>query len=133
MGKAKFQEQLEQIHLAFTEHVEANRGQAMDVQSAATGEAWLAVDALDRGLVDDLMTSDEYLRAQMSHRDVIAVEPKKQSKSFLDAVRGAADQANGAMHSIAAHLLGYDGSVQTVLDASTQSAKVTFEESNALR
>ena len=41
-GKAKFQEQIEDIHTAFTQHVDTNRGEHLDIEKVGTGEAWLA-------------------------------------------------------------------------------------------
>lgn len=59
-GRKKFQSDLEKIHAIFRSYVLANR-QNLDMNEVATGEHWLAVDAIDLGLVDHLQTSDDYL------------------------------------------------------------------------
>ena len=54
-----------------------------------TGEAWLAVQALPKGLVDVLMTSDEYLhcRAQAGFQ-IIHVGMKQVKQPWLGLWRG---------------------------------------------
>lgn len=64
-GREKFQEDLEKIHRVFRDYVLANRNQ-LDIDKVATGEHWLAKDAFDLKLVDELATSDEYLINKMS-------------------------------------------------------------------
>lgn len=59
-GREKFQEDLEKIHQAFRNYVLQNR-QHINLEEVATGEHWLATDALALKLVDKLSTSDEYL------------------------------------------------------------------------
>lgn len=59
-GKAKFQEQLEETHFLFKDHVKKYRDK-LDIDSVATGEYWLGTKALENKLVDELGTSDDYL------------------------------------------------------------------------
>ena len=63
-GRKKFQEDLEEIHATFKDHVLKNRPQ-LNIDQVSTGEHWLAQDALELGLVDVLQTSDEYLNDKM--------------------------------------------------------------------
>lgn len=76
-GRKKFQEDLEKIHAAFRKYVAANREQ-LDMDQIATGEHWLATDALDLKLVDKLATSDEYLIDKLAGYKVfkLAIPPK---------------------------------------------------------
>ncbi|GBG30535.1 Protease 4 [Hondaea fermentalgiana] len=77
-GMDKFREELEAIHDAFKQHVTSNRPAVKDIESSATGEAWLASQAKERGLVDDLMTSDELLEElETAGRDLIAISLKR--------------------------------------------------------
>lgn len=64
-GRQKFKEELEAIHNRFKELVIQHRPQ-IDLEKVATGEHWLAVDAMELGLVDELLTSDEYIAQRMS-------------------------------------------------------------------
>ncbi len=59
-GRQKFQEDLEKIHTQFRNYVLQNR-QQLDIETVATGEHWLAMDAYDLRLVDSIKTSDTYL------------------------------------------------------------------------
>lgn len=59
-GREKFQEDLDITHQLFKNFVSRYRPQ-LDIDEVATGEIWLGVAALNRQLVDELKTSDEYL------------------------------------------------------------------------
>jgi serine protease SohB len=59
-GREKFQEDLETTHALFKNFVARYRPQ-LDIDDIATGEVWLGLSALEKQLVDELKTSDEYL------------------------------------------------------------------------
>ncbi|WPC07155.1 protease SohB [Pseudomonas sp. MBLB4123] len=59
-GREKFQEDLETIHGLFKGFVSRYRPQ-LQIEEVATGEVWLGLAALEKQLVDELKTSDEYL------------------------------------------------------------------------
>lgn len=89
-GRKKFQEDLEKIHLAFRNYVLANR-QELPVDEVATGEHWLAKDAFDLRLVDNLATSDEILIQKMETFNAFKIElpvkPGLMNKLFKPAMR----------------------------------------------
>ncbi len=59
-GREKFQQDLDITHHLFKNFVSQYRPQ-LAIDEVATGEVWLGVAALDKHLVDELKTSDEYL------------------------------------------------------------------------
>ena len=59
-GRAKLQDQLDNIHKLFREFVAEYRP-SLDMERVSTGEYWHGRDALDLNLVDELRTSDDYL------------------------------------------------------------------------
>ncbi|WJM95553.1 protease SohB [Pseudomonas defluvii] len=59
-GREKFQEDLDVTHQLFKDFVSRYRPQ-LHIDEVATGEVWLGVAALNKHLVDELKTSDEYL------------------------------------------------------------------------
>ena len=59
-GKQKYLADLEAIHQRFKGLVKSHRGQ-LDIDSVADGDFWLAEDAKQLQLVDDIQTSDAYL------------------------------------------------------------------------
>ncbi len=81
-GRQKFQEDLEQIHATFKEYVLKNR-EELDIHKVATGEHWLAKDAMDLKLVDELKTSDEYLAEKMADYNLYQIKVHGK-QSFLD-------------------------------------------------
>lgn len=71
-GREKFQADLEHIHTLFKQHV-AERRPHLDIDSIATGEVWYGQDALAKGLVDALGTSEAYLMQKVAESRVISV------------------------------------------------------------
>jgi len=76
-GRKKFQEDLEKIHTAFRNYVMTNRTQ-LDMDKVSTGEHWLAIDAFELSLVDQLTTSDDYLINKMQGYKAfqLTIQPK---------------------------------------------------------
>lgn len=68
-GREKFQEDLETTHELFKGFVARYRPQ-LSIEEIATGEIWLGQAALGRHLVDDLLTSDEYLAERAREADL---------------------------------------------------------------
>lgn len=68
-AREKMQQDLQEIHLAFKEYIGVNRV-GVDLERVATGEHWLASDALKLKLVDRLQTSDDYLLYASHHADI---------------------------------------------------------------
>ncbi|MEN3158777.1 protease SohB [Alkalimonas sp. NCh-2] len=77
-GREKFQQELEQTHQLFKDHVFRHRD-VLDMEQVATGEYWLASQALEYKLVDKLQTSDDFLLERVQQRRVLQVkfQPKK--------------------------------------------------------
>ena len=78
-GREKLREELEDIHALFKEYV-ADWRPSLDLDAVSTGEAWYGQRALDRALVDELVTSDEYLAGACADAEVFEVawvEPKR--------------------------------------------------------
>ncbi|MBK5410492.1 protease SohB [Pseudomonas sp. TH34] len=68
-GREKFQEDLDITHQLFKNFVSRYRPQ-LAIDDVATGEVWLGVAALDKQLVDQLQTSDEYLATKAKTAEV---------------------------------------------------------------
>ncbi len=71
-GREKFMEDLEDTHALFKEFVKEHR-EVVDIDAVASGDVWYGSRAMGVNLIDGLMTSDEYLNAQMDNSDVYAV------------------------------------------------------------
>lgn len=76
--REKFLEDLEDTYDLFKDFVALNRP-VVDIEAVATGEVWYGQRALDKLLVDELMTSDAYLQACLPDKDLFEVRyvPKK--------------------------------------------------------
>jgi serine protease SohB len=59
-GREKFQEELEEVHQLFKQHVNMHRPQ-LDIEAIATGKAWYGHQCLELKLIDQIQTSDDYL------------------------------------------------------------------------
>jgi len=90
-GKQKFVEDLHETHDLFKEFVKTNRP-SVDVESVANGDVWYGTQALGVNLVDEVLTSDEYLCDKMATSDVYSVQYK--CKKSLHEKFGMAAQAS---------------------------------------
>lgn len=71
-GRKKFVEELEDTHTLFKQFVSEYRPQ-LDLAEVATGEVWFGRRALDKGLIDGVSTSDDYLFKACEDADVYQV------------------------------------------------------------
>ncbi len=71
-GREKFIEELEETHTLFKEFVSDSRPQ-LDISAIATGEVWYGKQAIGNQLIDELMTSDEYIMGSCDNADVYQV------------------------------------------------------------
>lgn len=69
-GREKFQEELDITHRLFKNFVVHYRPQ-LSIDEVATGEVWLGVAAMERKLVDEIKTSDEYLAEKARTAEVV--------------------------------------------------------------
>ena len=72
-GRAKLKQELEETHALFKQFLNVHRPQ-LDLAAVATGEHWHGLRALELKLVDDLVTSDDYLTKRSHEADVYAVQ-----------------------------------------------------------
>src|SRR4029453_8646314 len=70
--RAKLTEEVADTHALFKEFVAEHRPQ-VDVEAVGTGGHWYGAGALDLGLVDELVTSDDYLLAARRDADIYEV------------------------------------------------------------
>lgn len=98
--RAKAQEDVQAVHEAFKGMVQQQRN-SLDVDEVATGEVFLGGEAMQRGLVDRLATSDEVLEEFMKLSDVIQVSiaPKKKGP-LRELLEGRVEAAEGAVASL---------------------------------
>nr|WP_318153329.1 protease SohB [Halomonas sp. ML-15] len=71
-GREKFIEDLEGIHSLFKAYVSERRPQ-LDIEAVATGEIWYGSEAPDKGLADEVGTSEAYLLDRMAEARVLKV------------------------------------------------------------
>lgn len=70
--RVKMQASLEALHTQFKDFVTLHRP-GVDIAQVATGEHWHAAVALELGLVDKLMTSDDYLLTSSANADLYEI------------------------------------------------------------
>tara|TARA_Y100001970_G_C14246101_1_gene868362 strand:- start:2070 stop:3203 length:1134 start_codon:yes stop_codon:yes gene_type:complete len=72
-GKKKLQGDLVSIHEAFKKLI-INSRPKVDIESVSTGEYWLATEAKEKGLVDEIMTSDDYINSKIDNFEIIEIK-----------------------------------------------------------
>ena len=78
-GREKFIEDLQDTHQLFKAYV-AERRPKIDIDKVATGDVWFGSRALELSLVDELMTSDEYLSSQAKESKVYEINYVQKKK-----------------------------------------------------
>jgi len=71
-GREKFREELEDTHHLFKKFVHEHRP-ILDIEKLATGEHWYGTKAIELKLIDELMTSDDYLLSKKDRSDIFEV------------------------------------------------------------
>lgn len=90
-GREKFRESLNDTHSLFKDFVKQMRP-SLDIEQVATGEHWYGVQALEKGLVDSVGTSDDLILSLMEGREVISLR-YTQRKKLLDRLTGSAAES----------------------------------------
>ncbi len=72
-AKAKFREEIEDIHVLFKDFIVQHRPD-VDIVKVSTGESWPGTRALEKNLVDELKTSDDYLLESSKDADIYEVK-----------------------------------------------------------
>jgi serine protease SohB len=85
--RAKVQEEVDEMHDLFKRFIHENRP-GMDMAAIATGEVWTGMQALERGLIDAIDTSDEWITDKCRDASVyrVAWEQKKPFKDRLSSL-----------------------------------------------
>ncbi len=83
-GRDKFKQDLLDTHNLFKSHVSQHRPE-LAIDKVANGDIWYGTEALNNGLVDQVMTSDEYLMQLADEADVyeVSYEMKKSLQEKL--------------------------------------------------
>ena len=96
--RAKLKEELEDVHTLFKAAVGRYRAE-LDLEAIATGEHWYGTRALELGLADEILTSDELLLQRASERDLYHVSYKiKQplQKRIMSNIDGTLEKVDAA-------------------------------------
>ncbi len=73
--REKLSEQLEDIHVLFKDFI-TNQRKNIDIDKVATGEYWYGKRALELNLIDEIMTSDEYILSIKDKFNIIHIKYK---------------------------------------------------------
>ncbi|HBC0585454.1 TPA: protease SohB [Enterobacter cloacae] len=92
-GRQKFREDLNETHHLFKEFVHRMRP-ALDIDQVATGEHWYGTQALEKGLVDEVGTSDDLLLNLMEGRELVGVRFTQRKRLFDRFTNSAAESAD---------------------------------------
>ena len=71
-GRDKVKEDVEEMHVLFKTWVKDHRP-SVDIDNIATGETWVGLQALEKAMIDEIMTSDECIVKACDDADVYEV------------------------------------------------------------
>ncbi|MRS89122.1 protease SohB [Enterobacteriaceae bacterium RIT714] len=92
-GRQKFREDLDETHHLFKDFVKRMRP-SLDIEQVATGEHWYGIQAQEKGLVDEVGTSDDLLLSLMDGRELVGVRFTQRKKLLDRFTNSAADSAD---------------------------------------
>lgn len=92
-AREKFNQDLDNIHRIFKEHIAEHRKQVV-INEVATGEYWLAKEAFSHKLVDKLITSDEYLHSKEKTHQLIKVQYQAKTNFLAKLIKPVAQTLN---------------------------------------
>lgn len=71
-GRDKVKEDVEEMHAIFKDWVKQHRPE-VEIDGIATGETWIGLQAIQRNMIDEVITSDECIIRACDEADVFAV------------------------------------------------------------
>lgn len=92
-GRQKFREDLNETHHLFKDFVKRMRP-SLDIEQVATGEHWYGIQAQEKGLVDEVGTSDDLLLSLMEGRELVGVRYTQRKKMLDRFTNSAAESAD---------------------------------------
>ena len=98
-GRENFVEELHKTHNLFQNFVRSQRPK-LDIEAVATGETWYGTSAIEVGLVDEIMTSDELILNALETHDVYLVEYRRKTKASERVLSWAHALFNGRLPEI---------------------------------
>jgi serine protease SohB len=125
----KMQQNLDRSHAAFGNHVMEWRGDVIsDYDRVLSGDDWLGKDALELGLVDRLITSDEYLTEKVENGDrvIMLFKNAPANKNFW--LRMLDVLFDGASNMDAKVALDMDSRLQSLLFVAKLAAEQLVEQ-----
>lgn len=92
-GRQKFQEELEETHVLFKAFVSKYRPE-LNLEKVATGEHWYGQQAIELGLVDEILTSDDVVMSLAKVRKVYKLRYQVKKKLADKIAHGASLSVN---------------------------------------
>ncbi|WWO96957.1 MAG: protease SohB [Candidatus Dasytiphilus stammeri] len=84
-GRQKFQENLSTTHQLFKNFIHEMRPN-LDIDNVSTGEYWFGTEALKKGLIDNIGTSDDFIFQKLDHCECITVHYIYRSSRWRDKI-----------------------------------------------
>lgn len=78
-ARAKFREELAEVHQSFKNHIVRYRPN-VEINQIATGEYWLGERARDLDLVDELGTSDDFILARLDTMELVHLRLRRRER-----------------------------------------------------
>ena len=97
--REKLKEELEDAHKLFKAFVSEHRP-TVDIEKIATGEHWFATRAHELKLVDELITSDDYLFGASEDNDIYQVSYQRKKPILEKILGGPSSIANAILESL---------------------------------
>ena len=123
-GKKKFVEEIEETHVLFKDMVQRNRP-TLDIATVATGEHWYGNQCIEKNLIDQIQTSEDYLFDASANCDIYEVS-YEEKRSMADRFGFAMEGALGrSLNKLMAALSGHGKKTETTARRNCDSIRRT--------
>ncbi|HIH2763581.1 MAG TPA: protease SohB [Candidatus Azoamicus sp.] len=78
-GREKFIHSLNETHTLFKNYIKKNR-QKINIEDVSSGKYWYTKNALKKKLIDEIKTSDEYIKEKLVDHNVFIINKNKSNK-----------------------------------------------------
>lgn len=85
-ARAQFIKELQETHELFKNHIKELRPQ-IDIEAVATGETWYGSRAVEKGLVDKILSADDFLLSNLDNFQILELSQKEEEPPLLDKLK----------------------------------------------
>ena len=85
-AREQFIKELKETHELFKNHIKELRPQ-IDIEAVATGETWYGSRAVEKGLIDKILSADDFLLSNLDNFQILELSQKEEEPPILEKLK----------------------------------------------